>query len=183
MGPGVATSSSCMWRQQECSAVLAISSRSPSPDIFFPQHHSWAGLRSTTTSRWALFLHHFSFFLCNHRIIEQLGFEGAARSITFQPLCHRQGCQLLYQVLDQTAQGPIQPGLNHLQRYPSTRSLATSPLSVKYFPLMACLISSLSYSPQALLCKRSDSSHQLWALYCFAMASVKINGSPKLQVC
>ena len=29
--------------------------------------------------------------------------------------CHRQGCQPLDQVLDQTAQGPIQPDLEHLQ--------------------------------------------------------------------
>jgi len=29
--------------------------------------------------------------------------------------CHRQGCQPPYLMLDQAAQGPIQPGIEHLQ--------------------------------------------------------------------
>jgi len=41
--------------------------------------------------------------------------EGTTRIIKFQPPCHRQGCQPLYHVLGQIAQGPIQSGLKHLQ--------------------------------------------------------------------
>lgn len=33
----------------------------------------------------------------------------------FQPLCYRQGCQLLDQVLDEIAQGPIQADIKHSQ--------------------------------------------------------------------
>ena len=46
--------------------------------------------------------------------MEWLGLEGTLRIITFQPPCHRQSCQLLDQVLDQIAQGPIEPCLKHL---------------------------------------------------------------------
>ena len=42
-------------------------------------------------------------------------FGMTSRIIKFQPPCHRQGYQLLDQVLDQISQGPIQPGLKHLQ--------------------------------------------------------------------
>lgn len=37
------------------------------------------------------------------RIVEWLSLEGTSRSIEFQPPCCVQGCQLLYQVLDQVA--------------------------------------------------------------------------------
>jgi len=47
----------------------------------------------------------------NHRIIEWLGLDGTSK---FQMPCQRQCCQPL-EALDQTAQGPIQPGLDHLQ--------------------------------------------------------------------
>ena len=47
---------------------------------------------------------------CCHRIIEWLGLEGTSRIIKLQPLCHRQGHQPPYLILDQAAQGPIQPG-------------------------------------------------------------------------
>ena len=36
----------------------------------------------------------------------------------FQPPCYRQGCQSPYLIPDQAAQGPIQPGLEHLQGPP-----------------------------------------------------------------
>jgi len=42
-----------------------------------------------------------------NRIIEWLGLERTSRIIKFQPPCHWQGCQLLDQVLQQIAQGPI----------------------------------------------------------------------------
>lgn len=45
-----------------------------------------------------------------------LGLEATSRIIRFQPLCYRQGCQPLDLVLEMIAQGPIHPGLKHLQR-------------------------------------------------------------------
>jgi len=35
--------------------------------------------------------------------------------MNLQPPCHRQGRQPPYLIVDQAAQGPIQPGLEHLQ--------------------------------------------------------------------
>ena len=52
-----------------------------------------------------------------HRIIEWLGLKGTSRINKFQPPSHRQGYQLIDQVLDQAAQGPRQPGLEYLQRW------------------------------------------------------------------
>ena len=48
--------------------------------------------------------------------MEWLGLEGTSRIIKLQSPSHRQGCQLLDQVLDQIPQGPIQPGLKYHQR-------------------------------------------------------------------
>ena len=48
----------------------------------------------------------------NHRMVE---LEGTLRIIKLQPQCCMQGHQPLYLILDQAAQGPIQPGLEHLQ--------------------------------------------------------------------
>jgi len=45
-----------------------------------------------------------------HPIIEWLGLEGTSRIIKIQFSCYGQVCQLLDQVLEQIAQGPIQPG-------------------------------------------------------------------------
>ena len=44
--------------------------------------------------------------------------------------CHKQGCQSL----DQTAQGPIQPGLEHLQdmEYPELLCVTCSPASLPF---------------------------------------------------
>jgi len=50
-----------------------------------------------------------------HGFIEWLRFEGISRIINFQPLCLRQDCQLPCLILDQAAQGLIQPGLEYLQ--------------------------------------------------------------------
>jgi len=50
-----------------------------------------------------------------YRIIECLGLKGTSRITSFPPPCHRQGCQLLDEELDQIAQNPIHPGLEHLQ--------------------------------------------------------------------
>ena len=66
-----------------------------------------------------------------HRITEWLGLEGTSRIIKFQPLCHRQGCQLLDQVLDQIVQGPIQPGLKHLQGQ-NIHSLSGQPVTAPH---------------------------------------------------
>lgn len=52
---------------------------------------------------------------CCHRNIEWFGLERTSIAVRFQALCHRQGCQLLDQVLDQIAPSPIQPSLKHLQ--------------------------------------------------------------------
>jgi len=48
-------------------------------------------------------------------IIVWLGLGGTSRIVKLQPSCHRQGCQLLDQVLDKVAQGLIQPCLKCLQ--------------------------------------------------------------------
>lgn len=49
-----------------------------------------------------------------NQIIEWLGLGETSRIIKFQPPCHKQGCQLLGQVLDQITPGPIQPDLKYL---------------------------------------------------------------------
>ena len=49
----------------------------------------------------------------NHRITEWPGLEGTSRIMNLQPPA-RQGHQSPH-LLDQVAQGPIQPGLEHLQ--------------------------------------------------------------------
>jgi len=41
--------------------------------------------------------------------------EGTSRIIKLQPLCRRQGHQPPHLILEQAANGPIQPGLEHLQ--------------------------------------------------------------------
>jgi len=46
-----------------------------------------------------------------YRIVEWFGFEGTLSIISFQSPCHRQG----HLPLDQVAQSPIQPGLEHCQ--------------------------------------------------------------------
>ena len=46
-----------------------------------------------------------------HRIIEWFGLEGTLKITYFQPLCHGQG----HLPLDQVAQSPVQPGLEHFQ--------------------------------------------------------------------
>jgi len=51
----------------------------------------------------------------NHRIVKWLELEGTSRIIKFHAPHHRQSCQPLDQVLNQIAQSPIQPGLEHLQ--------------------------------------------------------------------
>jgi len=45
----------------------------------------------------------------NHIIVEWLGLEGTSRIIKLQPPPHRQGQQSPYLILDQAAQGSIQP--------------------------------------------------------------------------
>ena len=53
--------------------------------------------------------------LVHHRITEWLGLEGIPKIIEFQHPRHRQGHQPPDLVLDQAAQCPIQPGIEHLQ--------------------------------------------------------------------
>ena len=48
------------------------------------------------------------------RIIEWLGLEGISRIMNLQPPCHRHGHQPPHLILHHAAQGPIQPGLEHL---------------------------------------------------------------------
>ena len=72
--------------------------------------HDFKGLNPRTIRIFTVKLH--SGF---HRIVQWLGMEEALRIIKFQLLGHRQICQLLDQELDQAANGPIQPGLQHLQ--------------------------------------------------------------------
>jgi len=49
--------------------------------------------------------------ICYHRIIEWFGLEGTLKIILFLPPCHGQG----HIPLDQVAQSPIQPSLEHFQ--------------------------------------------------------------------
>ena len=51
----------------------------------------------------------------NHTITEWPGLEGTSRIVNLQPPHHRYGNQPPHLILDQAAQGPIQPGLEHLQ--------------------------------------------------------------------
>ena len=51
----------------------------------------------------------------NNRVTEWPGLEGTSRITKLQPPRHRQGHQPPHFILDQAAQGPIQPGLEHLQ--------------------------------------------------------------------
>jgi len=54
-------------------------------------------------------------FCLNHRITGRPRLEGTSRIIKLQPPHHRQGHQPPHLILDQAAQGPIQPGLEHFQ--------------------------------------------------------------------
>ena len=58
---------------------------------------------------------HILIFFNHQRIIEWLGFEGTSRIMKLQSVCHRHSHQPPYLILDQAAQDPIQPGLEHLQ--------------------------------------------------------------------
>jgi len=58
----------------------------------------------------------------NHRIIEWLGLEGTLNITQFRPLCHGQGCH----PPAQAAQGPIQPGLEHLRGWGTAAPLSGS---------------------------------------------------------
>jgi len=48
-----------------------------------------------------------------YRITEWIGLEGTLKTIQFQALCHSQG----HLPLDQVSQSPIQPDLEHSQRW------------------------------------------------------------------
>jgi len=76
-------------------------------------------------------------------IIEWFGLEGTPRIIKLPPPCHRQGHPPPELVLDQAAQGPNQPGLEHFQGW-SVHNLSGQPVpaphhSVKNFPLTSNL--------------------------------------------
>jgi len=70
--------------------------------------------------------------------MEWLGLKGTTRIIKFQPLCHSQDHHPPDLVLNQDAQGSIQPGLEHLQggmEHPQplwAACVSTSPLSVLF---------------------------------------------------
>ena len=53
--------------------------------------------------------------MLNRSHTEWPGLEGTSRIMELQPPCHRQGHQPPHLILNQAAQGPIQPGLEHLQ--------------------------------------------------------------------
>jgi len=65
----------------------------------------------------------------NHRIVEWFGLEGTLKIIWFQPLCHGQG----HLQLDQAAQSPLQPGLEHFQGGGS-HSFSGQPVPVPHHP-------------------------------------------------
>jgi len=60
----------------------------------------------------------FIYFIIQHKSTEKLGLEGTSGIIKLQPPCHRQGHQPPCVILDQAAQGPIQPSLEHPQGHP-----------------------------------------------------------------
>jgi len=64
-----------------------------------------------------------------HRIIEWFGLEGTLKIIRFQLPCHKEG----HLLLDQVAQSPIQPGLEHCQGGGS-HSFSGQPLPVPHHP-------------------------------------------------
>ena len=67
----------------------------------------------------------------------------------FQPLCHRQGHQPPDLLLDQVDQGPVQPGLEHLQGW-SIHSLSEQPVQKPHHSLCN-VISSDIQSKSSLL--------------------------------
>ena len=52
-----------------------------------------------------------------------------------QPLCCRQGCQPPYLILDQAAQGPIQPGLEHLQGWGIHKAHVVTDVRSFHYPI------------------------------------------------
>ena len=104
----------------------------------------------------------------NDRIlVEWLGMEGTSRIIKLQPPCYRQGCQPPHFILDQAAQGPIQPGLEHLQGW-GIHSLSgqlfqhLTTLIVKNFPLISKLkLPSFNLKPFPLVLLLSTLSKSL----------------------
>ena len=65
----------------------------------------------------------------NHRITGWLGLEGTLKLIQFQPPCHGQG----HLPLDQVAQSPVQPGVEHCQGGCS-HSFSGQPVPVPHHP-------------------------------------------------
>ena len=88
----------------------------------FPGVQCWVGVTESVD------LH---FCLPSRRIVEWLALEGISGIIKLQPPC---GCQPPHLILDQDAQGPIQPVLEHLQGRGILFWFRTT-LSVKNFPL------------------------------------------------
>ena len=104
----------------------------------------------------------------NH-IIQWLGLKGpkGSSSLQLHPCCCRQGLQLPYVMLDQAAQGPIQPGLKHLQGWgihslPGQLFQNITTLIVENFPLL----SNLSLPSMWSTCLLVKLTEQL--VFCFA---------------
>ena len=72
--------------------------------------------------------------------------EGTLRIIKFQPRCHRQGHQPPDLVLDQAAQDPIQPGLEHLEGW-GIHSLSGQPVPAPHHSLCEQLPSDIQSKP------------------------------------
>ena len=64
----------------------------------------------------------------NHRTMEWFGLEGILKPIQFLPLCNGQGCHPPHQA----AQGPIQPGLQHLWGW-GIHSFSGQPVPVLHY--------------------------------------------------
>ena len=71
--------------------------------------------------------------ISSYRIIEWLGLERTPR-IKFQLPCHRKDHQPPDLILDQAAQGPIQPALEHLQGW-TIHSLSGQPVPERHHSL------------------------------------------------
>jgi len=123
-----------------CSKILEAECRSQSSEVFGTE----------------FFISFSDFFSV---LIVWLGLEGTSKIINLQSPCCMQGHQPPHLILDQAAQGPIQPGLEHLQgrgihslwaaSEPATLSQPLSQhlttLIVKNFPLI-CNLNPLSFN-------------------------------------
>ena len=97
----------------------------------FTVSHCLSSVQTEVCKRWE---GHTSSSWDHHRITEWLGLQGPSRITTPQLPCRRQGLQPPDLILDQAAQGPIQPGPEHPQGR-SIHKLSGQPVPAPQHPL------------------------------------------------